>query len=388
MAQVTTSGTILGAGGLTGSLADFLDRLGDSVEGILNPVGGTVDDVVDTIADLLRGSGDDTGGLLGNLFSNGLTGGGTGNLLEIGLLSDDAVLSLTLSDGTKVAVLPSNGGIVSIGSDGAMGSDGALLDLGGLLGPGGLLNLSGLVGENGVIDLNDTVGSVLDLLGSGPLDSGDFMGDDGKVDPGKFDVVLDGTAGRDNFNLTAEANTYVDGKADIDTVNMARSAEGMSIAVGGDAVTFADADTLYYFQDVERVSFLEGSVYFDTGVGENAGVAYRLYQATFDRTPDNDGVKYWVSQLDDGMTSLAVANDFINSTEFRQTYGNLDDERFVEEIYQNVLGREADASGEQYWVDYLNSGSGTRANVLLGFSESAENVELVGQAIADGYVVS
>ena len=43
---------------------------------------------------------------------------------------------------------------------------------------------------------------------------------------------------------------------------------------------------------------------------------------------------------------------------------------------QNVLGRLPDSNGLNYWIGQLNSGTETRYEVLLGFSESAENKEL------------
>ena len=45
-------------------------------------------------------------------------------------------------------------------------------------------------------------------------------------------------------------------------------------------------------------------------------------------------------------------------------------------LYNNVLGRDADASGLNYWLGQLDSGAETRYEVLLGFAESAENKAL------------
>ena len=42
-------------------------------------------------------------------------------------------------------------------------------------------------------------------------------------------------------------------------------------------------------------------------------------------------------------------------------------------LYKNVLGRDADTGGLNYWLGQLNSGVETRYEVLLGFAESAEN---------------
>lgn len=382
-------------GGLLGGVGNIVDGLGNAVEDLVDPllpgVGGTADEVVDAVADLLRGAGGsgDSLPLLGNLFGNGLLGGG-GNgqsILGLGLLNEDGVVVLDLL-GNKVAVLPNNGGIVTINDEGLLGESG-ILDLGGLLGEGGLLDLGGLLGPDGIIDLSGILGAVLGLLSpDGSLDPDDYLDEDGNVDLSKFDRVLIGTEGRDTFSLTEDVPTYVDGRGDIDWVHFGRSVEGMAFAAGSNAVVFVDGDTPYYFENVERVSFFEGALYLDTGAGENAGIAYRLYQATFDRTPDNDGVKWWVAELDGGMSAHEAAAGFAHSNEFRATYGELDNEAFVSAIYENVLGRSAESAGYSYWLGELESGRMDRGQVLLGFSESEENVELVGQAIEGGYAVA
>jgi len=61
----------------------------------------------------------------------------------------------------------------------------------------------------------------------------------------------------------------------------------------------------------------------------------------------------------------------VNSAEFQLKYGALDNEGFVSLLYQNVLGRAPDAAGLNNWVTQLENGT-SRAQVLLGFSESAE----------------
>ena len=45
-------------------------------------------------------------------------------------------------------------------------------------------------------------------------------------------------------------------------------------------------------------------------------------------------------------------------------------------LYKNILGRDADVGGLIYWLGQLDSGAETRYEVLLGFSESAENKAL------------
>tara|TARA_B100000902_G_scaffold198687_1_gene189520 strand:+ start:126 stop:287 length:162 start_codon:yes stop_codon:yes gene_type:complete len=45
-------------------------------------------------------------------------------------------------------------------------------------------------------------------------------------------------------------------------------------------------------------------------------------------------------------------------------------------LYKNVLGRDADTGGSNYWLGQLTNGIEAKYEVLLGFPESAENKEL------------
>ena len=45
----------------------------------------------------------------------------------------------------------------------------------------------------------------------------------------------------------------------------------------------------------------------------------------------------------------------------------------------NVLGRDYDQAGYEYWLSNLNNGVETRYELLLGFSESAENKALFSE---------
>lgn len=381
-----------GASGLLGGLGDLLDRVGDTVEDVLDPAGGTVDETVDTIADLLRSADPETGGLLGNLFENGLLGDTTGTLEQIvgiGLLGEDGVLTLDLA-GTTIAVLPNNGGIVEVDGNGLLGDSGNLTDLGGVLGEGGLLNLTGLVGEDGILDLTGLLGSVLDLLDDG-IDLDDFLDDDGNIDPDKFDQVMIGTDGNDTFMVDTDSSTYVDGKGGIDTVNIASASNDFAFAVGSDAAAFQSENAFIYLDNVERVKFFDAQLYLDTGAGENAGSAYRLYQAAFDRTPDDEGLQYWIGRLDAGVSLNAIADSFIHSPEFARTYGTLNtvsNSAYVDLLYDNILGRDYDTDGFNYWVSRLDNNQTNRGDLLAFFSESDENQALVATQIEDGIWLS
>lgn len=173
------------------------------------------------------------------------------------------------------------------------------------------------------------------------------------------DDLIDGGAGLDMALYSGPLGLYA----------LTRTAEGYTLSgvEGGDTLL-----------DVERLHFSDVNLAVD--VHGSAGMAYRLYQAAFDRSPDAGGLGFWIRSMDDsGLALVAVANYFVDSAEFSAKYGSLDVTRFVDQLYANVLHRAPDAGGEAYWVDHLNLGDLTRAETLMYFSESAENqAALVG----------
>jgi hypothetical protein len=97
-----------------------------------------------------------------------------------------------------------------------------------------------------------------------------------------------------------------------------------------------------------------------------------LYFASFLRIPDYGGVLYWGAQCRSGRPLADIAQAFAMSPEFMSKYGTLTNAQFVALLYQNVLGRPADAGGQSYWTGQLDHGTMSRGDALLGFSESSE----------------
>lgn len=130
--------------------------------------------------------------------------------------------------------------------------------------------------------------------------------------------------------------------------------------------------------NVERLVFGDMTIALDDEAA--AGQTYRLYQAAFARTPDLAGLGHNTRLIDGDLTLKDMANAFIQSAEFIQTYGaNTSDTTFITLFYNNVLGRAPDSAGLAGWQQRLSSGDYDRADVLIGFSESPENQTLVGQ---------
>jgi Ca2+-binding RTX toxin-like protein len=102
-----------------------------------------------------------------------------------------------------------------------------------------------------------------------------------------------------------------------------------------------------------------------------SGAVYRLYQATLDRDPSGSDFGNWTAALAGGQSLQSVAEGLVASQEFQNTYGALDNTAFVTLLYVNVLNRQPDVGGLANWVARLTGGE-SRAQVVLGFSESTE----------------
>ena len=106
-----------------------------------------------------------------------------------------------------------------------------------------------------------------------------------------------------------------------------------------------------------------------------AGPVIRLYEAYFLRHPDFVATSSWRNAVLNGRWSLGQVSDFFaNSTEFQTRYGALDDAEFASLVYENVMGRQADAPGQQYWERQLQSGR-SRGWMMAQFTEAPEDIQ-------------
>ncbi|NBN78394.1 DUF4214 domain-containing protein [Microvirga tunisiensis] len=192
-----------------------------------------------------------------------------------------------------------------------------------------------------------------------------------------------GTPQRDTFRATA-GNDVIDALGELDTVIIAATRATATITKTGAALTVTGTGLgTDSFTNMERLAFSNGTLAFD--LDGNAGQTYRLYQAAFARTPDTIGLGHNTRLVDGGLTIKDMSAAFIGSAEFIARYGqNTSNTTFITALYQNVLGRAPDATGLAGWQQRLADGSWSRADVLFGFSESAENKALVGAAIENG----
>jgi hypothetical protein len=94
-----------------------------------------------------------------------------------------------------------------------------------------------------------------------------------------------------------------------------------------------------------------------------------------DRAPSSAESQLWLQYYKQtGMDFTSLANAMLSSTEFSQKYGSLTNTQFVEQIYQNALGRDATVAELQNWLTQLSANTVTKAGLAIAVSESAEHV--------------
>ena len=116
----------------------------------------------------------------------------------------------------------------------------------------------------------------------------------------------------------------------------------------------------------------------------HALIIARLYDATFDRLPEAEGLIGWTASLKAGIPLSQIAAGFADSPEFQARYGALSNRAFIEQLFNFCLNRNGDEAGIQNWVNNMDAGLRTRAQVLLEFSESQEHVNLTNSNMLGG----
>ncbi|HEX8601916.1 MAG TPA: DUF4214 domain-containing protein, partial [Pseudoduganella sp.] len=237
-----------------------------------------------------------------------------------------------------------------------------------IYGQGGIDRLSGSDG-------NDSLNSGEYVLANSQIGTPDNLGD--WLDGGAGNDSINGGSGSD-FLIGGSGTNSLNGGGGFDTAlysgvrndfTVAKFADGMPAGVlpmAGGGLN----DTLV---SVERLSFWDGAIAFDFGHDGNAGKMYRLYQAALDRTPDEEGLGWWINAADKGNSWLDMAKGFMGSTEWADKYGTkTTNEVFVQKLYVNALHRPFDQEGLDFWTHALDNGV-SREQILLEFAESDEN---------------
>lgn len=210
--------------------------------------------------------------------------------------------------------------------------------------------------------------------GDDVLDGG--VGNDALSGGQGSDLILGGD-GSDTIFALGDGDT-IDGGLGTDLLNFGGLTRSYNAVFGyGDAVVGDDTVT-----GVETIAFRDAVLTFD----ENSDAAFvmRMYDTVLRRTPDPAGLDSWLDAMDHGTTRAQVAKGFLGSQEFALVTGSLSTPDYVEYLYNHALGRASDPSGKAGWVNYIDSGTMSRADVLMGFSESQEHKNLTAGTLNQG----
>ena len=71
------------------------------------------------------------------------------------------------------------------------------------------------------------------------------------------------------------------------------------------------------------------------------------------------------------MAQISAA--FSSSSEYQQTYANLDNRAVVEAVYQNLFGRAGEAAGVDFWTNALDTHAMTIEKVVADVAAGAQN---------------
>ena len=128
----------------------------------------------------------------------------------------------------------------------------------------------------------------------------------------------------------------------------------------------------------------------DCGIGTGLSVeAAQTVALLFEAGLDRDGairlggLNFWIDARENGMSEARLAEKFLVSPEFRQNFGepfdtsdpdHLADRALVEVLFRNVLDRDGAERGIDFWTGAVGKASFTRADLLIAFAESPENV--------------
>ena len=102
--------------------------------------------------------------------------------------------------------------------------------------------------------------------------------------------------------------------------------------------------------------------------------ATRLYTECLGREPEEGGLKYWSLGLTNlELTGSQAAHEFFYCQEFNDH--NFDNKELLTRMYRTFMGREPDTEGLNYWLSNMNNGM-TKDQVFNSFVNSAEFTEI------------
>jgi hypothetical protein len=106
------------------------------------------------------------------------------------------------------------------------------------------------------------------------------------------------------------------------------------------------------------------------------------YEQFLHRAPDSSSSSFCAA-LQSGVSEEQVAEEILDSAEYQSEHHNAT--LFIQDLYQDVLGRVASASDVSGWIANMSSGT-TRNQVVAAFVQSTEAVDQVVDSFYTAYL--
>jgi uncharacterized protein (TIGR03118 family) len=233
---------------------------------------------------------------------------------------------------------------------------------------------------NGFIDVFDTNGTLLQHFASG----GDLNSPWGlAMAPGNFgtfsgDLIVGnfGDGVIHAFNLTTGAEV-----GQLQDVNgNAVRIDGLWGLDFGNGASAGPKNTLFFTAGInaER-NGLFGSLQPSVTGGANTRFVDQVFQDLLSRQADDSGLAFWTAQLDAGATRQQVVAGIENSTEY------LTDA--VQKAFQQYLHRSADPNGLNFWLNFLQQGNSIE-QMQAGIVSSTEYFQVRGGGTNNGFLTA
>jgi len=208
------------------------------------------------------------------------------------------------------------------------------------------------------------------------------LGDD-TLSGGEGNDLLDGGLGNDIF-FPGIGSDIIYGGEGIDVATYGTIFNHLHIGREGNALIVDEGETQDSLYEIERLTFSDASISADIApvLYDLEQEAARLYQAVFDRLPDNAGLLYWIGDLLHGNSIQGAASAFAGSDEFIARFDVESDREFINLLYNNILDRDADAPGYAYWLDEIER-TGDRSGMVVSFSNSEEFINKMAGVLDD-----
>jgi len=102
-----------------------------------------------------------------------------------------------------------------------------------------------------------------------------------------------------------------------------------------------------------------------------------MYVAYYGRPGDAGGIEFWAQRLNEVNGDLSeIVDAFGNSEEYRDRFGDLDPQELVNNIFVQLLGRDADPEGLTFYSNGFRSGEFSLASIALNIFDGASGRDL------------